>query len=149
MNLFSLKNIKVKLNVRECRFNRDFPEKYKKTIPLIKSIDELLVDVKADTKDRVGEHASNMDDLMERGSDKVKYLFTSLQSEEKIYGLNRPANYTKCWNVVQGLLQNTVDLDEQIEILQTDRKAVFISMKSIYLKHTEELECKYEIINPI
>jgi predicted NAD-dependent protein-ADP-ribosyltransferase YbiA (DUF1768 family) len=86
-------------------------------------IDELLVDAEADTKDRIGEHASNMDDLMGRGSDKVKYLFASLQSEEKIYGLNRPANYTKCWNVVQGLLQNTVNLDEQIEILQANRTA--------------------------
>jgi hypothetical protein len=86
-------------------------------------IDELLVDVEADTKDRIGEHASNMDDLMGRGSDKVKYLFASLQSEEKIYGLNRPANYTKCWNVTQGLLQNTVNLDEQIAILQTNRTA--------------------------
>lgn len=86
-------------------------------------IDELLVDADADTKDRVGEHASNMDDLMGRGSDKVKYLFASLQSDEKIYGLNRPANYTKCWNVVQGLLQNTVNLDEQIAILQTNRTA--------------------------
>jgi len=34
------KNIPVKLNVRECKFNRDFPEKYKKTLPLIKEIDE-------------------------------------------------------------------------------------------------------------
>jgi len=40
-------------------------------------------------------------------------------------------------------------LKEQIELLQTERKAVFISMKSIYSKHIEQLECKYEIINPI
>lgn len=29
------------IDVRECRFNMDFPEKYKKTIPLIQEIDEL------------------------------------------------------------------------------------------------------------
>lgn len=29
------------VDVRECRFNMDFPEKYKETIPLIKEIDEL------------------------------------------------------------------------------------------------------------
>jgi len=40
-------------------------------------------------------------------------------------------------------------LKEQIELLQTERKAVFISMKSIYSKHIEQVECKYEIINPI
>jgi hypothetical protein len=28
------------VTVRECRFNQDYPEKYKKTIPLIKEIDE-------------------------------------------------------------------------------------------------------------
>ena len=39
-------------------------------------------------------------------------------------------------------------LKEQIELLQTER-TVFISMKSIYSKHIEQVECKYEIINPI
>jgi hypothetical protein len=34
------KNISLKLNVRECRFNRDFPDRYKKTLPLIKEIDK-------------------------------------------------------------------------------------------------------------
>ena len=29
------------VTVRECRFNQDYPEKYKKTIPMIKEIDEL------------------------------------------------------------------------------------------------------------
>jgi len=39
-HILKQKNIPVKLNVRECRFNRDFPEKYKKTLPLIKEIDK-------------------------------------------------------------------------------------------------------------
>ena len=29
------------VDVRECRFNRDYPEKYKKTIPLIQEIDKM------------------------------------------------------------------------------------------------------------
>ena len=37
-------------------------------------------------------------------------------------------------------------LKEQIEILQTDRKAVFISLTSKYSIHIEQLDCKYEII---
>ena len=40
-------------------------------------------------------------------------------------------------------------LKEQIEILQTDCKAVFISLTSKYSTHIEQLDCKYEIINPI
>ena len=32
---------KPKLNVRECRFNMDYPAEYKKTIPFIKDVDEL------------------------------------------------------------------------------------------------------------
>ena len=35
------KGIYPKIDVRECRFNMDFPEKYKETIPLIKEIDQL------------------------------------------------------------------------------------------------------------
>jgi hypothetical protein len=34
------KHQKIKLNVRECRFNRDFPELYKQCIPLIQDIDK-------------------------------------------------------------------------------------------------------------
>jgi hypothetical protein len=33
------RNMKLKLNARECKFNMDNPEEYKKTIPLIKEID--------------------------------------------------------------------------------------------------------------
>jgi very-short-patch-repair endonuclease len=40
-------------------------------------------------------------------------------------------------------------LKEQIKILQTDCKAVFISLTSKYSTHIEQLDCKYEIINPI
>lgn len=37
--IFAQKNVKPPLEVRECRFNLDYPEEYKKTIPLIKDID--------------------------------------------------------------------------------------------------------------
>ena len=37
--IFRKKGIKPAVNVRECRFNMEYPEKYKKTIPLIKDID--------------------------------------------------------------------------------------------------------------
>ena len=37
--IFKKKHIKPMIDVRECRFNMDNPEKYKKTIPLIKDID--------------------------------------------------------------------------------------------------------------
>jgi hypothetical protein len=37
--IFKRKGIKAPLNVRECVFNRDYPEKYQKTIPLIEEID--------------------------------------------------------------------------------------------------------------
>ena len=40
-------------------------------------------------------------------------------------------------------------LKAQIEILQTDCKAVFISSGDMYSKHIPQLDCKYEIINPI
>jgi hypothetical protein len=33
-------NIQLHLPIRQCRFNRDYPDKYEKTIPLIKSIDK-------------------------------------------------------------------------------------------------------------
>jgi len=39
--IFKKKNIKPLVDVRECRFNMDFPELYKKTIPLIQDIDRL------------------------------------------------------------------------------------------------------------
>lgn len=38
---FKKAHFKPSLNVRECRFNKDFPEKYTATLPLIKDIDEL------------------------------------------------------------------------------------------------------------
>jgi len=37
----SQKSVKPIIEVRECRFNRDCPDKYKKTMPLIKEIDKL------------------------------------------------------------------------------------------------------------
>jgi hypothetical protein len=37
--LLKQQNKTVKLNVRECRFNGDYPEKYKKLIPLVQDID--------------------------------------------------------------------------------------------------------------
>ena len=39
--IFRNAGIKPIVDVRECRFNRDYPEKYKKTIPLIQEIDKL------------------------------------------------------------------------------------------------------------
>jgi hypothetical protein len=39
--IFRKSGIKPIVDVRECRFNRDYPEKYKKTIPLIQEIDKL------------------------------------------------------------------------------------------------------------
>jgi hypothetical protein len=39
--LFKQNNIKNPLKVRECRFNMDFPDNYKRTLPYIKQIDEL------------------------------------------------------------------------------------------------------------
>ena len=39
--IFRKAGIKPIVDVRECRFNRDYPEKYKKTIPLIQEIDKL------------------------------------------------------------------------------------------------------------
>ena len=39
--IFRNSGIKPIVDVRECRFNRDYPEKYKKTIPLIQEIDKL------------------------------------------------------------------------------------------------------------
>ena len=40
-------------------------------------------------------------------------------------------------------------LKEQIERLKTDCKAIFISSTSKYSMHIEQLDYKYEIINPI
>ena len=37
--IFTKKNKRPLVNVRECKFNMDYPEKYQKTIPLIKDID--------------------------------------------------------------------------------------------------------------
>ena len=37
--LFKMQNKQIKINARECRFNVDYPEKYKKLIPLIQNID--------------------------------------------------------------------------------------------------------------
>jgi hypothetical protein len=39
--IFRKARIKPIVDVRECRFNRDYPEKYKKTIPLIQEIDKM------------------------------------------------------------------------------------------------------------
>ena len=39
--IFRKAGIKPIVDVRECRFNRDYPEKYKKTIPLIQEIDKM------------------------------------------------------------------------------------------------------------
>lgn len=39
--IFKKTGKKPKMMVRKCRFNMDYPEKYEKTIPLIKEIDEL------------------------------------------------------------------------------------------------------------
>lgn len=39
--VFKRLNKKPTLSVRECRFNMDYPEQYKKTIPLIQDIDKL------------------------------------------------------------------------------------------------------------
>jgi len=39
--IFRKAGIKPIVDVRECRFNRDYPDKYKKTIPLIQEIDKL------------------------------------------------------------------------------------------------------------
>ena len=40
-SIFKKRGITPSVMVRQCRFNMDYPEKYKKTIPLIKDIDEL------------------------------------------------------------------------------------------------------------
>jgi hypothetical protein len=39
---------KPAINVRECRFNMDYPEQYKKTIPLIKEIDSMYAKLTPD-----------------------------------------------------------------------------------------------------
>lgn len=39
--IFRNAGVKPIVDVRECRFNRDYPDKYKKTIPLIQEIDKL------------------------------------------------------------------------------------------------------------
>jgi len=39
--IFTKLGRKPSINVRECRFNMDYPEMYKKTIPLIEEIDEM------------------------------------------------------------------------------------------------------------
>jgi len=39
--IFKKLSKKPAVDVRECRFNMDYPEKYKETIPLIKEVDEL------------------------------------------------------------------------------------------------------------
>jgi hypothetical protein len=39
--IFRKTGIKPEVDVRECRFNMDYPEKYKKTLPLIKEINDL------------------------------------------------------------------------------------------------------------
>ena len=39
--IFKRLSTKPAVDVRECRFNMDYPEKYKETIPLIKEVDEL------------------------------------------------------------------------------------------------------------
>jgi len=39
--VFRKTGIKPEVDVRECRFNMDYPEKYKKTLPLIKEINDL------------------------------------------------------------------------------------------------------------
>jgi len=37
--LIKKKNVNIKTNVRECRFNVDYPDKYKKLIPLVEEVD--------------------------------------------------------------------------------------------------------------
>jgi hypothetical protein len=37
--VFNQKGYKIPISIRECTFNRDYPEKYQKTIPLIEDID--------------------------------------------------------------------------------------------------------------
>ena len=39
--IFRKKHVKPMVDVRECRFNQDYPEMYKQTIPLIQDIDHL------------------------------------------------------------------------------------------------------------
>jgi hypothetical protein len=39
--IFKQRGMKIPLAVRECRFNMDYPEEYKKTLPMIKDVDEL------------------------------------------------------------------------------------------------------------
>lgn len=39
--IFRKKHVRPMVDVRECRFNQDYPELYKKTIPLIQDIDHL------------------------------------------------------------------------------------------------------------
>jgi len=43
--IFRKSNFKPAVSVRECRFNQDHPEKYKKTIPLIQDIDKLYAEL--------------------------------------------------------------------------------------------------------
>jgi len=46
--IFRKTGIKPEVDVRKCRFNMDYPEEYKKTIPLIKEIDALYKDLTPD-----------------------------------------------------------------------------------------------------
>jgi hypothetical protein len=39
--IFKQREMKIPLAVRECRFNMDYPEEYKQTLPMIKDVDEL------------------------------------------------------------------------------------------------------------
>ena len=78
-----------------------------------------------ESKDRIGDHSSHMDDLSQRASDEVKYLFASLEDNDPKFtdefGISKPVNYGSTWILMNNLLENHVDLDEMLNTLRQNQ----------------------------
>ena len=116
--------------------------KYSKTnniMPFDFGVDKVLIEVDGDQHFNQVSNWDSPESVQSKDIEKIKYCLENGYSIIHIYQKD-------IWN---DLYDWGKILKEQIEILQTDRKAVFISSVNKYSKHVEQLDCKYEIINPI
>jgi hypothetical protein len=80
-----------------------------------------IEDMEFKEKDQVSSQSSSFYDNKHKASDEAVYLIASLTSDEEIYGLPKPLNFSETWNIIQNLLADSLDFEDQINILEENR----------------------------
>jgi hypothetical protein len=100
--------------------NFDYYKEYLESQRLNKfSIPEKTIeDEEYKEKDQVSSTSSAFTDNKHNASDEAVYLIASLESDEEIYGMKTPLNFSETWNILQNILADSLDFQDQIKRLE-------------------------------